>query len=347
MKKIKDFVTIITTAWSQFDDSKNILSIEDVSARVSTNYVFKVLFSDRSPVFAKLSYYGKYEHFREDHVIINNLANNLESPYENFLARGLMKNNKVFIYRYRDNCHDTWVVFYNPLQIRKVMPRRLDEKHIVKIGTELASFHKACTNVRRTLPLSSKTLITDINTLSEMVTSFEQDRYEGYGNFIIKQCDVFQKNIQTLNFQNFETIPVFVDWNIGNFSVGAESRFFSRWDYDWFRVASRMLDFYFFSRVCSDIGDCTVFSYWPDTMMEDRFMLFLKSYHKTFPLTRNEILFLKEAYRFFILNYVVKDGQYFFHEIYANKLQKEAFELYLPSLDEKFDADKILKTLKL
>lgn len=347
MKKISDFERIIKTAWSQFDDSKTIIAVDDVSARVSTNHVFKVSFAERSPVYAKLSYYGKYEHFKEDHVIINNLANNLESPYENFLARGLMKNNKVFIYRYRENCHDTWVIFYNPIQIRKNMPRRLDEKHIVKMGSELALFHKACMNVRRTLPESSKTLLTDINTLSEMVTSFERPEYEGYGNYIIKQCDIFQRNIKLLEYEKFDNIPVFVDWNIGNFSVATENKFFSRWDYDWFRVAPRLLDFYFFSRVCSDIGDRTVFSYWPSTMMEERFILFLKSYHKVFPLSYNEVLFIKEAYRFFILNYVVKDGRYFFHDIYANKLQKEAYELYLPSLDEDFNADILLKALKL
>lgn len=342
-----NFEEIITTAWAQYDDSKHIVAIEDVSAKVSTNHVFKVTFEERNPVYAKLSYYGQYEHFREDHMIINNLANNLESPYENFLARSLVKNNEVFMYRYQDNCHDTWVIFYNPIHIRKKMPRRLDEKHIVKIGTELALFHKACMSVRRTLPKSSKTLMTDINMLSALVTSGKRREFDGHRDFIREQCDLFQDGIEKLDYQSFVTIPVFVDWNIGNYSVSGDGKFFSRWDYDWFRVSSRIMDFYFFSRVCSDIGDRTVFSYWADTLMEDRFLMFLESYHKTYPLTRNEVLFMKEAYRFFILNYVIKDGRYFFNEIYASKLQKEAYELYLPSLDDKFNADRILKALNL
>jgi hypothetical protein len=341
------FEQIISEAWAQFDDSKHITSIEDVSARVSTNHVFKVSFNDRKPVFAKLSYYGKYEHFREDHMIINNLANNLESPYENFLARSLMKNNEVFMYRYQDNCHDTWVIFYNPIPIRKKMPRRLDEKHIVKVGTELALFHKACVNVRCSLPQSSKTLMTDINKLISLTNTGKRHELNGHRDEIIKQCETFEENINKLNHNNFQCIPVFVDWNIGNYSITGDGKFFSRWDYDWFRVASRIMDFYFFSRVCSDIGDRTVFSYWPDTLMEERFLIFLESYHKTYPLTRDEVLFMKEAYRFFILNYVIKDGRYFFHDVYANKLQKEAFELYLPSLDQKFNAERILDRLKL
>ena len=81
--------------------------------------------------------------------------------------------------------------------------------------------------------------------------------------------------------------------------------------------------------------------------MEERFLLFLKSYHQIFPLTEKEVRFLKESYRFFILNYVVKDGRHFFHEIFATKLQKEAFDIYLPSIDKQFNADIILKALNI
>ena len=61
----------------------------------------------------------------------------------------------------------------------------------------------------------------------------------------------------------------------------------------------------------------------------------------------DEIYFLKEAYRFFILNYVIKDGKYFFNEQYAKKLQEEAFEIYLPSVDRDFDAEHLIHELKI
>jgi hypothetical protein len=112
-------------------------------------------------------------------------------------------------------------------------------------------------------------------------------------------------------------------------------------------MSYRVLDFYFLSRVVSDIGDRTVFSYGINTLMEDRFILFLQEYHKVNPLTANEIRFMKEAYRFFILNYVIKDGKHFFSEQYAKKLQAEAFDNYLPSVDRDFDAEKIIDALKL
>ena len=36
-------------------------------------------------------------------------------------------------------------------------------------------------------------------------------------------------------------------------------RLYSRWDYDWFRIEPRLLDFYFLSRVSSKTGDRTLF----------------------------------------------------------------------------------------
>jgi hypothetical protein len=343
-----DFFSIIRHAWEEYDNTKQIKSIFDVSAQVSTNHVFKVTFEERNPVFAKLSFYGKFDHFREDHIIINNLANNLEWPYDNFLARSLVKNNDVFIFKYKDEHLDAWVIFYNPIRIKKKMPRRLDEKNIVKLASELALFHKACMNVTNSLPCSSKTMITDIEHLLKIIGSEAKCEFFGNEELVRKQCDIFLENSEKIQFlKTFDRIPVFVDWNIGNFSVTGDGKFYSRWDYDWFRVTTRVIDFYFFSRVVSDIGDRTVFSYLVDPLMEDRFLLFLKEYHKIYPLTEPEIRFLKEVYRFFILNYVIKDGRYFFHEVYANKLQKEAYELYLPSLDKKYDADKILKAINI
>jgi hypothetical protein len=188
----------------------------------------------------------------------------------------------------------------------------------------------------------------DINDLLKILddksTKYE---YPIHRSLIREHCNLFLKNYELLDGNTLESIPVFVDWNIGNFSVTPNFKLFSRWDYDWFRMSTRMLDFYFFSRVSSNIGDKTVFSYNVDVMMEERFIIFLKAYHKVFPLTETEILFLKEAYRFFILTYVIKYGRFFFHEIFANKLQKEALEIHLPSLDQKFDPNTLLKSLDL
>ena len=276
------------------------------------------------------------------------MSNNLPTPFENFLARSLMKGNSLFVYRHKNNFTDIWVVFYRPIKIKKRLPRRLNNDQIVKLAEQLALFHKSCHQIRHTLPPSSKTLQMDIdrllNTLDTEEGKFE---YRMYADEIREHSGLFHENCEKLNANSFNHIPVFIDWNIGNFSVSNSFKLFSRWDYDWFRIGTRLLDFYFLSRVVSDIGDRTVFSYYINPLMEDRFILFLKAYHAEFPLERNEILFLKEAYRFFILNYVIKDSKYFFHKIFAAKLQREAYDIYLPSIEKEFNADKILKALNL
>ncbi len=343
-----DYDYIIRQAWNEFDGKHEVSAVLDMSAQVSTNYVYKVFFEEREPVFAKLSEYGKFEDFREDHIIINNLANNLEAPYGGFLAKSLIKRNDLFIYRYFERDRSAWVIFYNPIKLKQKLPRRLDDKHIKKMGRELARFHKACANVSTQLPIASKTLVTDIHALMKTMRTGKFCAKKEHQNLITEQCRIFLDNADTLNYiTDIDTIPVFVDWNIGNFSVTADGKFYSRWDYDWFRESTRVLDFYFFSRVVSDIGDRTVFSYVIDTLMEDRFIMFLKEYHRIYPLTEPEVRMIKEAYRFFILNYVIKDGPYFFRESYARKLQKEAYEVYFPTIDTNYDVEKLLKALKL
>jgi len=348
MQKL-DYAQIIKLAWQEFDGERHeIKGVYDVSAKVSTNQVYKVSFYKREPVFAKLSEYGNFEDFREDHIIINNLANNLEYPYQMFLAQSLVKRNELFIYRYHELNRSAWVVFYNPIQIRNKLPRRLEEKHIKKLGRELARFHKACTNVSNQLPHSSKNVIVDIQHLKRAIYRKEIEMCDNHKELILRHADHFLENADKVNYMTeIETIPVFVDWNIGNFSVTGDGKFYSRWDYDWFRMSSRVMDFYFFSRVVSNAGDRTVFSYLVDTLMEERFMLFLKEYHRIFPLTEPEIRLIKEVYRFFILNYVIKDGPYFFRTYYSNKLIKEAYDVYFPALDANYRVEKILKTLKI
>lgn len=343
-----DYSIIVKKAWEGYDASKTIRLIEDISAMVSTNHVYRITFDDDDIIIAKLSYFGKFEHFKEDHRIIQTLANNLLYPFENLLARSLLKNNRVYIYHYKHGKTDAWVVFYNPTRILNRLPRRLDDNQIKKLGQQVGKFHKACSRVKNVLPKSSKTLRTDIASLmNQLETNEKQFGTAMQADFLKYHCDTFMKNRSKYNMSSFEIIPVFIDWNIGNFSVTPALELYSRWDYDWFRMSYRVLDFYFFSRVVSDVGDRTVFSYVINTMMEDRFILFLKEYHKVNPLTADEIRFMKEAYRFFILNYVIKDGKYFFSEQYAEKLQAEAFNVYLPSVDRDFDAEKIIEALKL
>src|SRR6195952_3269038 len=103
-----DFNEVIKKAWEGYDASKTIKSIEDISAMVSTNHVYRITFDDEDIIIAKLSTFGKYEHFKEDHRIIHALSNNLLYPFENFLAKSLLKNNRVYIHHYKHRKEQTW-----------------------------------------------------------------------------------------------------------------------------------------------------------------------------------------------------------------------------------------------
>lgn len=341
-----DFNGIVREAVEYYDKSKEISAITDISAKVSTNYVYRIKFTDGNIIIAKLSYFGKFEHFVEDHSIINSLANNLPAPFENVLARSLIKGNSLYVHRHQSSLIDAWVVFYRPMRVKKKLPKRLNDDQIIKLAKSFARFHKSCDSIRNTLPPSSKTLHVDIYHLLDILETKEgQHEHRMHLDLIRKQCNIFLQNTDQLGADKLESIPVFVDWNIGNFSVTPNFELYSRWDYDWFRVSSRMMDFYFFSRIVSEVGDKTLFTYEIDRLMEDRFILFLQAYHKEYPLKEVEILYLKETYRFFLLNYVIKYGRYFFHELFATRLQQDAYNEHLPAIDEKFNPEPLLKAL--
>ena len=75
--------------------------------------------------------------------------------------------------------------------------------------------------------------------------------------------------------------------------------------------------------------------------MEKRFIIFLNSYHIIYPLKNNDFLLIPEMYRFFILNYVIKDGFRFFNKNIAKKLIKDSVNLYLPNIDKLVNSNKI------
>ncbi|MBO0930322.1 hypothetical protein [Fibrella aquatilis] len=342
-----NYPIIIRQAWAAFDPSRSVQEVDDISALVSTNHVFRITLDGGDRVIAKLSFFGKFEQFKDDHRIIHALANNLLYPFENVLAKSLMKNGQVFIYRHQDGPVDAWVVFYNPIRTLDRLPRRLDETDIRRLGAEMARFHLACARASSVLPKYAKTLRSDIQGLLDLLnTEAGQAEHHAHADVIRHHCQLFLENRQKLVAKTVETMPVFVDWNIGNFSVTDDLKLFSRWDYDWFRISYRVLDFYFFSRVCSDAGDRTVFSYYIGPLAEERFGWFLEEYHQIYPLTEREIRFLPEAYRFFILNYVIKYGRYFFNDTYAAQLQHDAYTIHLPSI-EHFSVDPILARLGL
>jgi hypothetical protein len=328
----------VMNAWAAYGDPRTIESAREMSAQVSTNSVFLIRLSDGHEVVAKTSSYGSYIHFRQDHRIIAQWIRRLApTRFRGFLAPILQTpDGEVFTYQ-EDN---TFVVFYQKASFYDFLPKVLTDGMIRSLATELGDFHAASAAVAPLLATSWNSLGSDVANLFDRLGAPEGFHGLPAGHPTLselrRQCDLFFSNAEKLGYHQFPKMPVLMDWNIGNFSVGLLEdgfRFYSRWDYDWFRVEPRALDFYFCARVVRSEGDRTVFSYTVSPYFEDRFVTFLKAYHAVHPLVDEEVLFLKEAYRAFLLNYVVRSGEYFFREIYGRRLEDEAVSRYFPELE--------------
>ena len=88
----------LDAAWSDFGDGRSIIGIDDTSPNVSTNSVFRLHLSDGTRVFAKVSNYGSYFLFAEDHDRLFRCTQLIQGTrFENFLAPVLAKSREGFI----------------------------------------------------------------------------------------------------------------------------------------------------------------------------------------------------------------------------------------------------------
>jgi hypothetical protein len=329
----------VHTAWAHYGDPRRIVEILDMSAMVSTNTVMRVKLSDGSAVFAKISSYGSYFLFAEDHDRLHRLALLLRGTrFEGLLADSLtVADGQPFTYY--DG--EVWVAFYTEVEHKQRLPRILSDADIANLAREMAHLHIACGALASHIPPTSTSIKSDAIALHDTLTEphsaarFYLDVADL--NVLRSNTHTFLLNLIDLRYDDMPKIPVLIDWNLGNFTVefndSGAFRLFSRWDYDWFRIDTRMLDFYFLSRVSSETGDRTAFTYGSHTLLEPRFVGFLRAYHSVNPLTEREILFLKEAYRFFILNYVVRSGNHFFRDDFWRNFQRDAVSQHLPNLE--------------
>lgn len=344
----------VYSAWNAYGDPRSIVAIHDTSPMVSTNTVFRIDL-DRpdsegtTRVFAKVSNYGSYFLFAEDHDRLFRCTRLLVgSRYEGFLAPVLGHDDRPFTY-YDERL---WVVFYREARRGEPLPPRLDRRQTRCLAREMASFHSVCTEVAPSIPATSNSIKADAIHLLDLLSSpFASRNFElspEHVGLLWRRTHDFLLELETIRYDAWTRIPVLVDWNLGNFSVRFDSSgdfaLHARWDYDWFRVESRVLDFYFLSRVSSATGDRTHWTYSPHTLTEPSFVEFVEAYHSTNPLTEEEIRFLPSAYTFFILNYVVREGARFFRPDLCAKFRNDAARVYLPAVD-RLNIDPLLRVV--
>ena len=328
----------LDAAWEAYGDPRHVVGVTNVSANVSTNRVYRMRLDDGSSVVGKVSSYGSYFLFLEDHERLNTCASLLHGTrFGGMLAEVWKRDGRL--YSWYDK--SMWAVFYDDVPRRDSLPRVLGPGQLANLGSEMAAFHLACTEIASRVPPSSKTIKIDAIRLLDALE--RDDASERFGvdragvDLLWRHIHIFLERLRDVSYDEWQKIPILIDWNLGNFSVDTRPdgsfRLFSRWDYDWFRIEPRLLDFYFLSRVSSRTGDRTQFTYGPHTLTEPTFLQFLAAYDKVFPLLDEEIEFLPEVYRFFILNYVVRDGARFFRSDLSTIFRADAVRSFLPALE--------------
>ena len=342
----------VLDAWASFGDARSITNFDEVSAHVSTNRVFRITLSDNSRLITKVSSYGSYFQFAEDHDRLARCSALLRGGrWSGFLAEVLTKNDRPFTW-YDGAC---WAVFYTDVQGDTGLPRILDDTDVVSLASQIAEFHLACAAISPSLPPTSNSIKGDAIHLYDLLRDAEAMSHYSLDSLSITTLQRYTHDLllhlEKVHYDEWTRIPILVDWNLGNFSVrpnpqhgGSSFEFSTRWDYDWFRIESRLLDFYFLSRVSSRTGDKTQFSYSAHTLTEPRFVKFIAAYHQVYPLSKTEIEFLPFAYRFFILNYVIREGARFFRPDLCAQFRRDAAHHYLVE-SERLDLTELLKVV--
>ena len=336
-------------AWLDYGDLRQITAVDEVSAHVSTNRVFRASLDDGSHIVCKVSSYGSYFLFVEDHDRLFRCQQLLANTrWAKFLATILSKNGRVYTW-YDESC---WAVFYVDVERGEQLPKIVTDDDVRNLASEIAQFHNSCALIAPQLSSTSNSIKGDaIHFLDQLMQPNATEVFglsQPHVATVRQSTHQFLVELESITFDEWQKIPILLDWNLGNFSVQRNGddgfQLMSRWDYDWFRIDTRLLDFYFFSRVSSKTGDKTSFTYSPHTLLEPKFITFLKAYHSVNPLSEAELRFLPFAYRFFILNYVIREGSKFFRSDLSAQFKQEAARIYLPQLDN-FDITPLLAVL--
>ena len=360
----RDAQRAVRKVWSDLHDPRTVVSSIEVSSNVSTNRVFLLRLDDGTNLFAKVSNYGSPFLFREDHDRVQRLIDAFRGTrYEGFLAAPLEarleartddSGTKRRVHTYYDG--SVWAVLYKEVERKEHLPRILDDADIECLAHEMARFHRACAEATTTasIPRTSTSVASDVVHLIDLASDKTASRTLQLDadslDHLRRHANRFLLSLDDLGYADMPRVPVFVDWNLGNFSVDRSAggvqpfALFSRWDYDWFRTDSVLLDFYFLSRVSSQTGDRTRFSYGVHTLGEPRFRRFLAAYHEVSPLTEADVEMIVETYRFFILHHVISVGDHFFRPELWDAFRRDAVTNGLPSID-RFDRTPLLRAI--
>lgn len=89
---------VVLAAWADYD-GREVVELHELSAMVSTNRVYRLVFADGEQVIAKSSNYGSFFMFAEDHERLH-LVNKLlvGGPFEHFMADVLTRDGRPYLW---------------------------------------------------------------------------------------------------------------------------------------------------------------------------------------------------------------------------------------------------------
>ena len=115
---------VIEDAWRDYGDARALVGIDELSAMVSTNRVYRLALDDGSHVIGKSSNYGSFFLFAEDHDRLHRANRLLQSgPYGRFMAEILTTDGRPYLWY--DG--EMWAVFYEEVEVRDRLPPILTE----------------------------------------------------------------------------------------------------------------------------------------------------------------------------------------------------------------------------
>ena len=168
-----EYLRALHDAWADFGDPRSIVGIDDTSPNVSTNTVFRLHLSDRSCVFAKVSNYGSYFLFAEDHDRLFRCTQLLQGTrFEDFLVPVLAKDNQPIVSRpYTWYDGNLWVAFYGEASKRDMLPPQLNREQSRCLAQEIAQFHLVCDSISTEIPATSNSIKSDAIHLLDLLSS--------------------------------------------------------------------------------------------------------------------------------------------------------------------------------
>ncbi len=165
-------VDVVRAAWADLADHRQIIDVREISANVSTNRVYRVSLAGGDSVVCKVSSYGSYFLFAEDHDRLHRCAKMLATNPETqrwapFLANVLERDGRPFTW-YDGSI---WAVFYEDVPRAESLPKILSMSQVENLGREMAEFHAACAPMASKLPPTSNSVKGDLIHLLDLLES--------------------------------------------------------------------------------------------------------------------------------------------------------------------------------